>query len=87
MAVAHHLPQARFDVYERRCQPALALARVLPVVDLRAAFLDESIDGLKAVRRVSDIEDRELFSALRLEVGFAAIIIGFLAFVRLDPRL
>ena len=52
MAAAHHLPQARFDVYERRCQPALALARVLPVVDLRAAFLDESIDGLKAVRRL-----------------------------------
>ena len=50
--VAHHLPQARFDVYERRCQPAWALARVLPVGDLRAAFLDESTDGLKAVRRL-----------------------------------
>ena len=42
---------------------------------------------LRFGRTVSDIEDRELFSALRLEVGFAAIIIGFLAFVRLDPRL
>ena len=51
MAVAHYLPQTRFDVHERRRQPALALARVLPVVDLGAAFLDEGIDRFKAVRR------------------------------------
>ena len=28
MTVAHHLPQARFDVHKRRRKPALALARV-----------------------------------------------------------
>ena len=45
MAVAHHLPHARFDVQERGRQPAVALARVLPVIDLRTAFFDERIDG------------------------------------------
>ena len=30
MTVADHLPQARFDVDERRRQPALPLTRVLP---------------------------------------------------------
>ena len=52
MTVAHHLPQARFDVQERGCQPAVPLARVLPVIDLRTAFLDERIDGLETVRRL-----------------------------------
>ena len=32
VAVAHDLPQARFDVQERGGQPTVALARVLPVV-------------------------------------------------------
>ena len=35
----------------RRGQPALPLARVLPV-DLGAAFLDQSIDGFEAVGRL-----------------------------------
>ena len=52
MPVAHHLPQARFDVQERGRQPAVALARVLPVIDLRTAFFDERIDGLETVRRL-----------------------------------
>ena len=51
MAVAHHLPQPWFDVQARGGQPAVALARVLPVVNLRTAFLDERIDGLQTVRR------------------------------------
>ena len=50
MPVAHHLPQARFDVQERGRQPAVALARVLPVIDLRTALLDERIDGLESRR-------------------------------------
>ena len=33
MAVAHHLPQTRFDVEQRGGQPAVSLARVLPVVE------------------------------------------------------
>ena len=52
MAGAHHLSQARFDVEERGRQPAVALARVLPVIDRRTAFLDERIDGLETVRRL-----------------------------------
>ena len=52
MAVADHPPQAGFDVHEGCRQPPLALAGVFPVVDLRATFLDESIDGFKAVRRL-----------------------------------
>ncbi len=51
VAVAHHLPHARFDVEECGRQPEVALARVLPVIDLRTAFLDERIDGLETVRR------------------------------------
>ena len=39
--VAHHLAQARFDVQPRGGQPAVSLARLLPVVDLRTALLDE----------------------------------------------
>jgi hypothetical protein len=30
----------------------VAVARVLPVFDLRTAFLDERMDGLEAVRRL-----------------------------------
>ncbi len=52
MPVPHHLAQARFDVQERGRQPAVTLTRVLPVIDLRAAFLDERIDGLQTVRRL-----------------------------------
>ena len=52
VAVAHHLPQARFDVQERGGQPAMPLDRVLPVINLRTAFLDEHIDGLQTVRRL-----------------------------------
>ena len=58
MAVADHPPQAGFDVHEGCRQPPLALAGVLPVVDLRAAFLDESIDGFKAVRRLERTAQR-----------------------------
>ena len=52
MTVADHLPQAWFDVDERRRQPALPLARVLPMIDLRAPFLDEGIDRFQAIRRL-----------------------------------
>ena len=52
MTVAHHLAQARFDVQQRGCEPAVSLARVLPVIDLHTAFLDESIDGLETVGRL-----------------------------------
>ena len=52
MTVAHRLPQTWFDVQERGGQPAVALARVLPVIHLRTAFLDERIDGLETVRRL-----------------------------------
>lgn len=52
MAVADHLPQARFDLDECGRQPALPLTRVLPVIDLRPPFLDEGIDGFKAIRRL-----------------------------------
>ena len=52
MAVARHLPQPWFDIQERGRQPTLALTRVLPVVDLRTAFLDERVDRLQAVRRL-----------------------------------
>ena len=52
MPVAHHLAQARFDVQQRGGQPAVALARLLPVVDLRTALLDERIDRLETVRRL-----------------------------------
>jgi len=48
MAVARHFPQPWFDIQESGRQPALALTRVLPVVDLRTAFLDERIDRLEA---------------------------------------
>ena len=51
MTVADHLPQAWFDVDERRRQPALPLTRVLPMIDLRAPFLDEGIDRFQAIRR------------------------------------
>ena len=47
MPVAHHLAQARFDVQQRGGQPAVSLARLLPVVDLRTALLDERIDRLE----------------------------------------
>ena len=50
--IAHHLAQARLDVQERSGQPAMALTRVLPVIDLRAALLNERVDGLEAVRRL-----------------------------------
>ena len=52
VTIAHHLPQARLDVQERGREPAVALARVLPVVDLRTAFLNERIDRLQTVRRL-----------------------------------
>ena len=67
MPVSHHLAQAQFDVQERGRQPAVTLTRVLPVIDLRAAFLDERIDGLQTVRRlqlyvVKPIRTNELVS-------------------------
>ncbi len=52
MTVADHLPQARFDVDERRRQPALPLTRVLPMIDLRTPFLDKGIDRFQAIRRL-----------------------------------
>ena len=52
MTVADHLPQAWFDVDECRRQPALPLTRVLPMIDLRAPFLDEGIDRFQAIRRL-----------------------------------
>ena len=64
MAVADRPPQAGFDVHEGCRQPPLALAGVLPVVDLRAAFLDESTDGFKAVRRL-EIQDILSYRARR----------------------
>ena len=47
-AISSPLPW--FDVQERGGQPAMALTRVLPVIDFRTAFLDEGIDGLQPVR-------------------------------------
>ena len=47
MPAPHHLAQARFEVQERGRQPAMTLTRVLPAIDLRAAFLDKCIDGLQ----------------------------------------
>ena len=39
VAVPHHLTQAWFDIHERRCQPTVALARVLPVIDNTSAVV------------------------------------------------
>ena len=52
MAVSAHSAKPRFDVDKCGCQPAFPLARVLPMVDLGAAFLDQSIDGLETVGRL-----------------------------------
>ena len=51
MTIAHHFPQAWLDIDKRGRQPTVALARVLPAIDLRTAFFDKRIDGLETVRR------------------------------------
>ena len=96
MPVPHHLAQARFDVQERGRQPAVTLTRVVPVIDLRAAFLDERIDGLQTVRRLQRaaqhavepeaMQRQGLVEAFRQAAGRRLVPVLQLAMERLKGR-
>ena len=96
MPVPPHLAQARFDVQERGRQPAVTLTRVLPVIDLRAAFLDERIDGLQTVRRLQraaqhpvepeSMQRQGLVEAFRQAAGRRLVPVLQLAMERLEGR-
>ena len=96
MPVAHHLAQARLDVQERRGQPAMALTRVLPVIDLRTALLDERIDRLERVRRLQRptqdsvqpkaMQGQGLVQAFRQTTGCRLVSVLQFAMERLEGR-
>ena len=96
MTIAHHLPQTWFDIQERGRQPAVPLARVLPVIDLRTALLDERIDRLERVRRLQRptqhpvhpkaVQRQGLVQALRQAAGRRLVPVLQLALERLEGR-